>query len=104
MLLVWPAATNPVADRALCTRRPRAEPAMLTLTDSDRAAIRAAAEKSIYNIYLAGMRAGLERAAKVCEGTVSREAGYGGQWEGYGRLKTERTGSECAAAILALAE
>lgn len=45
-----------------------------------------------------------EACAKVCEEKVERSAGYGGQFEGYGKLTGERTGSECAAAIRAREE
>ena len=42
-----------------------------------------------------------ERAAcaALCEEVVTHPAGYGGQWEGYGPVKTQRDGKECAAAI-----
>lgn len=83
---------------------------MITLTAEDHATI----ERIIFGppeptemsyaeqAYRAGMAAMAERCVKACEGTVTRPCGYGGQWEGYGPVKTERTGSECAAAIRAL--
>jgi len=40
-----------------------------------------------------------EACAKVCEQQLERPSGYQGTWEGYGRLKTQMTGQECAAAI-----
>ena len=46
--------------------------------------------------------AGVRRAAGVCREKVKREAGHGGRWEGYGSFYEEKTGSECADAILAL--
>jgi hypothetical protein len=44
-----------------------------------------------------------EACAKVCEATVMREPGHRGQWEGYGPLKDDLTGPECAARIRARA-
>lgn len=44
----------------------------------------------------------LEEAENACRVKVQREAGYGGQWEGYGPSMTYRTGPECEAAIRAL--
>jgi len=40
-----------------------------------------------------------EACAMVCEEVVTHQAGYGGQWEGYGPVKTQRDGKACAAAI-----
>jgi len=50
----------------------------------------------------AAVRLALERAAQQCEVRVPREAGYGGQWEGYGPSIGLRTAKECADAIRAL--
>lgn len=49
---------------------------------------------------LACMRAGMERAARICEREVRREAGYGGRFEGYGAFDDSMTGPECRAAII----
>ena len=38
--------------------------------------------------------------AELCLGKVRREAGYGGQWEGYGPWMGTMNGEECAIAIL----
>lgn len=43
--------------------------------------------------------AGREECASLCEEVVTHPAGYGGQWEGYGPVKTQRDGKACAAAI-----
>ena len=45
-----------------------------------------------------------ERCAKLCEVEVRREAGYHGQWEGYGTWvgMGSKTGEECAADIRAM--
>ena len=40
-----------------------------------------------------------EACAALCEEVVTHPAGYGGQWEGYGPVKTQRDGKACAAAI-----
>lgn len=40
-----------------------------------------------------------EACAALCEEVVTHPAGYGGQWEGYGPVKTQRDGNGCAAAI-----
>lgn len=40
-----------------------------------------------------------EECAVMCEEVVTHPAGYGGQWEGYGPVKTQRDGKACAAAI-----
>ena len=45
-----------------------------------------------------------EACAKVCEELLERPSGYQGQWEGYGKFKTQMTGQECAAAIRARSE
>lgn len=42
-----------------------------------------------------------EACAKLCEEIVTHPPGHGGQWEGYGEVKTTRSGNECAAAIRA---
>lgn len=57
--------------------------------------------------YLAAMYLGWEAAtlierekcAQLCEEVVTHPAGHGGQWEGYGAVKTQRDGTACAAAI-----
>ena len=46
----------------------------------------------------------IEECAKLCEGQVQRPAGYNGAWEGYGPSMGDKTGTECAIAIRALAE
>jgi hypothetical protein len=52
---------------------------------------------------IARMAADEERdaCAALCEEVVTHPAGYGGQWEGYGPVKTQRDGKGCAAAIRA---
>ena len=40
-----------------------------------------------------------EACASLCEEVVTHPAGYGGQWEGYGLVKTQCDGLACAAAI-----
>lgn len=42
-----------------------------------------------------------EEDVKICEEVVTFPAGHGGQWEGYGPIKTQRGGLDCAAAIRA---
>ena len=42
-----------------------------------------------------------EACALLCEEVVIHPPGYGGQWEAYGPVKTQRDGKECAAAIRA---
>ena len=42
-----------------------------------------------------------EACAALCEELVTHPAGHGGQWEGYGPVKTQRDGKACAAAIRA---
>jgi hypothetical protein len=42
-----------------------------------------------------------EKCVAECLVKVKRDAGYGGQWEGYGSHMGYRTGPECAAAIRA---
>jgi len=44
----------------------------------------------------------LEDAAVVCAEVVTYPPGHGGQYEGYGPVKTTRSGNECADAIRAL--
>ena len=46
----------------------------------------------------------IEECAKLCEEQVQRPAGYHGSWEGYGPSMGDKTGTECAIAIRALAE
>ena len=46
----------------------------------------------------------IEECAKLCEVQVQRPAGYHGAWEGYGASMGDKTGTECAIAIRALAE
>lgn len=50
---------------------------------------------------IARFAAGEEReaCAALCEEVVTHQAGYGGQWEGYGPVRAQRCGKECAAAI-----
>lgn len=45
-----------------------------------------------------------EACAQVCEELLERPSGYQGQWEGYGKFKTQMTGQECAEAIRARGE
>lgn len=40
-----------------------------------------------------------DACAALCEEVVTHPAGYGGSWEGYGPVKTQRGGKECAVAI-----
>jgi len=46
-----------------------------------------------------GIAAENEACAQLCEEEVTYPAGHGGQWEGYGPVKTTRSGKECATAI-----
>lgn len=48
------------------------------------------------------LRAEREKCAQLCEQVIEHPAGYKGQWEGYGPVKTQRDGLECAAAIRAI--
>lgn len=48
---------------------------------------------------LSGIAAENEACAHLCEEVVTYPSGHGGQWEGYGPVKTTRNGKECAAEI-----
>lgn len=49
-----------------------------------------------------GFEACRAAAVKLCREQVEREAGYGGQWEGYGAMKGVKTGPECSNEIARL--
>lgn len=51
---------------------------------------------------LAVWDAACEACAKACEPKVKREAGFGGQWEGYGPSMQHMDGRECAEACRSL--
>lgn len=44
----------------------------------------------------------IEECAQICLRKIHREAGYQGQWEGYGGWDGDMDGPECAAAIRSL--
>ena len=42
---------------------------------------------------------GMREAAAICRETVVFPPGHRGQWEGYGAVKSTRSGKECAVEI-----
>ena len=62
-------------------------------------AMREAARAIEREAYKAGQEAMRERAALEAEKEFTYPAGYQGQWEGYGAIRTVRHGKESAAAI-----
>lgn len=44
-------------------------------------------------------REGMLAAAEICEQVIEYPPGYMGRWEGYGAVRSTRSGNDCAAAI-----
>lgn len=56
-------------------------------------------EEQVNEIVKAAVLREREFCAKACEEEIEYPAGHKGHWEGYGRIKTQRDGLECAKAI-----